>query len=366
MTIPAKGLENHAENLATQNLDRAPSAGQKSSAADDRGSLPRLGQTEQSIPQFSASLSEAAAREYIDQNFEPSDWLAVVVRNRETGETIQRITTADKIRSPEFQSWLRYKNAQGSDIYLSLNTFQEKAPGRTKADVKEIRHLYLDLDDDGPRKLAAIRSDDSVPEPSYVLNTSPGKLQVLWKVSNISQSEAESLLRELAQHFGGDPAATDSTRVFRLTGFNNKKYEQNFPVTIHRKAESGVVYRSSDFKISNATERPPTLAPLTPSVRSQSERGDSQSERDWSYALRQLKRGEKPEDIVSRISEYRSVDRYDPQNPATLVSPRKPNPRYYAEHTVARAIAQLGRTEATNSKPEPQAESSSREIEPSR
>jgi hypothetical protein len=79
-----------------------------------------------------------------------------------------------------------------------------------------------------------------------------------------------------------------------------------------------------------------------------------------------LKRGEKPEEIVSRISEYRSVDRYDRENPATLASPRKANPRYYAEHTVARAMAQLGRTEAANRKPEPQAESSSREIERSR
>lgn len=355
MTTRAESFKHHAENLASPGVEQAAIGRQES-----------FSQNQQATPEFSASASEAAAREYIDHNFEASDWLAVVVRNRETGETIQRITTADKIRSREFQSWLRHKNAQGSDIYLSLNTFHEKALGRTKADVKEIRHIYLDLDDDGARKLAAILSDESVPRPNYVLNTSPGKFQVIWNVSNLSQNEAESLLRTLAQRFGGDPAATDSTRVFRLPGFNNKKYKQNYPVTIHQQAAHRIVYSSSDFKISNVTGRSSVAGHTGSALRSHGEGGDSQSERDWSYALRQLKRGEKPDDIVSRISEYRSVDRYDRENPATLVSPRKANPRYYAEHTVARAMAQLGRTEAANRKPEPDADSSSREIEPSR
>ena len=63
-----------------------------------------------------AESSEARARQYMDENFQRSDWLAVVVRNAKTGETIQRISTAEKIASPEFQAWLRYKNAGGLDI----------------------------------------------------------------------------------------------------------------------------------------------------------------------------------------------------------------------------------------------------------
>ncbi len=53
------------------------------------------------------------------------------------------------------------------------------ARGRTKEDSKEIRHLYLDLDKDATRKLEAIRHDNTVPLPNYVLNTSPGKFQVI-------------------------------------------------------------------------------------------------------------------------------------------------------------------------------------------
>ena len=130
--------------------------------------------------------SEAMARRYIQENFEASDWLAVVVRNRETGETVQRITTAQRIASPDFQSWLRHKNAHGSDIYLSLNTLKEHARGRTKADVKEIRHLYLDLDEEGQQKLAAIYQNPAVPHPNYVLQTSPDKFQVIWRVRGSS------------------------------------------------------------------------------------------------------------------------------------------------------------------------------------
>src|SRR5438034_1926901 len=58
-----------------------------------------------------------SASEYILDNFEPTDRIAMMVLNRDFGETIQRITSAHKASSPEFQAWLRYKNANGSDIY---------------------------------------------------------------------------------------------------------------------------------------------------------------------------------------------------------------------------------------------------------
>jgi hypothetical protein len=136
--------------------------------AQHRSSLQSTGH-----PNQRAEASEAAVRQYLKENFEPSDKLAVVVLNRESGETIQRMSTGQRIASPEFQAWLRYKNAHGSDIYVSLNTFQDHARGRTKADLKEIRHLYLDLDEDGARKLAAIHHDTTVPTPNYVLNSRP-------------------------------------------------------------------------------------------------------------------------------------------------------------------------------------------------
>jgi hypothetical protein len=61
------------------------------------------------------------ASEYILDNFEQSDRIAMLVLNRDFAETIQRITSAQKASSPEFQAWLRYQNANGSDIYVTWN-----------------------------------------------------------------------------------------------------------------------------------------------------------------------------------------------------------------------------------------------------
>ncbi len=55
-------------------------------------------------------MTDAAA--YISQNFEPRDRLAVVLVNKRADRVCQRIATAEKIASPEFQAWLRRQNAQ--------------------------------------------------------------------------------------------------------------------------------------------------------------------------------------------------------------------------------------------------------------
>jgi len=291
-----------------------------------------------------AVQSEAIARRYIQDNFEAADWLAVLVRNHETGETVQRITTARKIASHEFQAWLRHKNAHGSDIYLSLNTLKEHAHGRTKSDVKEIRHLYLDLDEEGQQKLAAIYENPAVPHPNYVLQTSPDRFQIIWRVQDLRQNEAEELLRALAQRCGGDPAATDSTRMFRLPGFNNKKYEQNFAVRLAAGTMPEPVYHPSDFRIETIPREPGTAGrtKVRAATAVGSESAKTQSERDWAYAIRHLRRGDDPDDIVRQIAAYRAADLYDSNDTTKLTSRRKPNPRYYAEHTVSRAMWHLG------------------------
>jgi hypothetical protein len=42
--------------------------------------------------------------EYILDNFQPTDRIAMLVLNRDFGEPIQRITSAEKAESPEFQA----------------------------------------------------------------------------------------------------------------------------------------------------------------------------------------------------------------------------------------------------------------------
>ena len=57
------------------------------------------------------------------------------------------------------------------------------------------------------------------PIPNFVLDTSPEKNQVVWRVDGLDRGQAESLLRSLATQFRGDIAATDISRVLRMPGF---------------------------------------------------------------------------------------------------------------------------------------------------
>src|SRR5437762_11799448 len=71
--------------------------------------------------------------EYIKDNFEPSDRLAVVIKRRQN-EIVQRLATAEQLAGPRFQAWLRFENARGGNVYLSMNPLKPDARGRTKRD----------------------------------------------------------------------------------------------------------------------------------------------------------------------------------------------------------------------------------------
>jgi hypothetical protein len=266
------------------------------------------------------------ASEYVRELFEPADNAAILVRNRSTGHTVQRIARAETIASPDFQTWLASQNAGGSDVFVGMNPIKDGAYSRTKGNIKDIRHVYLDLDRNGDEALDAIRDSIEVPAPNFVLDTSPGKHQVVWKVSGFSQDEAESLLHSLANQFGGDLAATDSTRVLRLPGFANRKLPEEFIVQAHQGSDG--VYTLRDFTIhEDSPETPRHLSddqerPLT--VASDHK---SQSEHDWAYAKRALARGLPPEEVMRDIAEFRAHEKYDPED--------------YARRTVTKAQAEL-------------------------
>ena len=275
------------------------------------------------------STKGVSATEYIRTNFQPSDRIALLVRNGRTGETIQRIATAERVAGANAQEWLHHKNEKEScDIYIGMNVLKPDAHSRTKEEIQTIRHLYLDIDHDGPEALATIRQSNALPLPNYTITTSPEKFQVVWRVEGIEQGHAEAMLRSLARQFGGDSAATDSTRVLRLPGFTNKKYLTDFLVRAEKHTDH--VYHVLDFRL--RTEPIDTdfqRQSRFPSQRRDVHRPLSQSERDWAYAKRALARGDHPQEVVHRIADFRSTEKSDPL--------------YYARLTVKKAQADLGR-----------------------
>ncbi len=220
---------------------------------------------------------------------------------------------------------MHFKNEKEScDIYVGMNTLKPEARTRTKEDIQTIRHLYVDIDHDGPAALAKIQQSNLVPSPNYTVNTSPDKFQMVWRVENISPEQAEVLQRAMARKFGSDPAATDSTRVLRVPGFLNRKYDTEF--WVHAEKHTDRVYHLHDFRL--RTE--PIESDFRPRNHSQApasseSRPLSQSEHDWAFAKRALARGDDPEVVIRCIADYRAEEKH-------------PN---YARHTVEKARAAL-------------------------
>jgi hypothetical protein len=271
------------------------------------------------------------ASEYVRELFGPEDNAAILVRNRSTGHTVQTIAKAETIASPDFQSWLAGQGANGYDVFMGMNPIKDGAFSRTKGDIKDIRHVYLDLDRNGDQALQAIRNSSEVPAPNFVLDTSPGKHQVVWNVCGFSQDESESLLHNLANKFGGDLAATDSTRVLRVPGFANHKLPEEF--IVQARQESDAVHTLRDFTIDeDSPETPRHFGDAQERRRTVSGDHKSQSEHDWAYAKRALARGDDPEVVIQRIADYRADNKDDPN--------------YYARRTVTKAQAALQRKTA--------------------
>jgi hypothetical protein len=285
-------------------------------------------------------MAKDSAVEFILDNFERDDRLAIVLIDRRSGLVMQRIASASQITSDQFQVWLKGENRAGRDVFVSMNALAEDARGRTRADVATIRHLYLDFDENGTRALRHLQSRDDIPKPNYVVNTSPDHWQVSWKAQGFGKDQAEVTMRELVREFGADPAATDSARVMRVPGFVNHKRHPAHPVRAERFATS--IYTPEHFPRPSEDRR--TAAP-------ESEFGStggrkvrpghlSQSELDWAYARRALSRGEAPESVITAIANYRRGEKSDPE--------------YYAQLTVRKAAASLNSRDipATNSTPE--------------
>ncbi|HEY0701425.1 MAG TPA: DNA-primase RepB domain-containing protein [Candidatus Acidoferrales bacterium] len=279
------------------------------------------------------SLRMLSAAEFVLAIHRPEDRVAVLVRDRVRSQTIQRILTAESAASSSFQRWLADQNERGADVFLGMNPLKENSYSRTKEHIREIRCVYLDLDENAAESLRSIRTTGDVPKPNFVLDTSTEKSQVVWKVEGLEREQAESVLRSLAAHFRGDTAATDVSRVLRVPGFLNRKYNEHFVVRAIQEADQ--TYRLQDFAIyEDSPDAPRHLDDAHEPTKRLAPGHRSQSEADWAYAKRALARGDDAERVIQRIADYRSQDKADPI--------------YYARHTVEKARADFQQRSASS------------------
>jgi hypothetical protein len=192
----------------------------------------------------------------------------------------------------------------------------------TKESIAEVRHLYLDLDTDGDLKLAALRSSNSVPIPTAIVSTSPGKYQVLWRVEDFTFEQQERALKHLAIHFGGDPACTDCNRVRRLPGYLDQKYDPVHPVSVEYLSDS--TSNPADFRLD--IEEPTGLLLADRICPRKGSGKPTSSEHDWAWVLHEVAHGKDAGKLTRALAQRR---------------PDKPNPLYYAQRTVDVASARM-------------------------
>ena len=153
---------------------------------------------------------------------------------------------------------------------------------------------------------------------------------MIWSVDGFEKDQAENLVRTMASRFRADQAVWDVARVLRMPGFRNHKYKElrHFVKDVHQTPPIEKAYRPADFSAVSELERKrqPAFGALKPQS---TEGGLSQSERDWAYVMRELEHGVDPDSLRSQLEQSRQD---------------KPNPQYYAQRTVARALMACARS----------------------
>ena len=275
------------------------------------------------------------ASAYIRANFQPEDRLAVVLiqqEGEEKGRVVQKFWSAAQAAAPKTQAWLRYRNAHGWDVYASANPLKPGARGRRKQDVLEARWLYLDADRDGDATLKRIDADATtgrIPQPTAVVNTSPGRYQVLWRIRGTETARAEDMLRRLAHHYGTDRAATDCARVLRLPGFRSRKRDAAVRLLRYSQGPPSSLEdfpRNLPLPEASWPGRPAGL-PRRDAVAARGQGGDtSPSGMDWAWTREELRKGRNPAEVRTELAARRAD---------------KSNPDQYASRTVGNAERSL-------------------------
>ena len=263
-----------------------------------------------------------AAKDFLIRCFAPGETIALLLRGENAGAPTQRIVTLERVLASRYLDWLAHENRSGMNIYVAANPLHPGSRRRTKDCIAFVRHLYIDIDTDGDARLAALRASDTVPTPSVILNTSPGKYQVLWAVDGFDFARQEQTLKLLAIDFGGDPACTDCNRVLRIPGFLNRKYDPAHRVTAEYPSDS--ICTPEDFRLDTSMSGE-MLFDHTVATRRQPGK-HSHSESDWAWVSHELAHGKDAVKLTRELASRRSD---------------KPNPLYYAQRTVDVASARL-------------------------
>ena len=257
----------------------------------------------------------------------PSAWIALCLIPPDHQRPEHRFLSVDRLS--RFLAYARYRNAAGWGVYITPSRLKPRADNRRKPSFLDQQSvIYLDCDH--PACLDHIQQ--RYPYPTLVVRTSQGRYQVYWRLDQpVEVVLQERLMAALAIDVDADRAATDVSRVLRLPGFWNRKPGRNNTVDIVFSRDHCVSYQSLWERVLPsraghvpACELPSTAGEALPVLGRRRQREElSESERDWYDVHRRLSVGHPPQEVVDWLQSKRSD---------------KPNPRYYAQLTVQKAV----------------------------
>ena len=109
------------------------------------------------------------------------------------------------------------RSAEGRELYFCAHLLNRRR--RIKANAAPLLALYADGDG------ANVRA--SIPEPTVVVQSSPGREQFFWGLASLMPpGDAELLNRRLAYAMGADVSGWDLTQLLRVPGTPNHKYPE--------------------------------------------------------------------------------------------------------------------------------------------
>src|ERR1700742_1547175 len=241
------------------------------------------------------------ARDFLTRCFAPGSTIALLLRTESPAKTQQRVVTLEQALAPRYLGWLAHENHGGANIYVAANPLRSGSRKRTKESIASVRHVYLDIDDNGDARLAALRASEAVPPASAILSTSPNKYQVFWRVEGFDFEQQELTLKRLAIAFGGDPACTDCNRVLRIPGFLNRKYSPAHSVTVEYGAHQP--WEPTDFQLDGLVDVAVVSRAYGPRKFVPKE---TRSENDWAFVCAQLANGKDAGKLTQELAARRS------------------------------------------------------------
>jgi RepB DNA-primase from phage plasmid len=105
-------------------------------------------------------------------------------------------------------------NRRGAGVFTCINETDFR--GREIKNIVRVRAVFIDLDGAPfPEKLHV--------NPTIIVESSPGRWHVYWRVKDCPLGAFESIQKRLAAHYKSDPSIHDLPRVMRIPGFFNHK-----------------------------------------------------------------------------------------------------------------------------------------------